>query len=134
MAYLTRDQIGLYCKNQELPNNLDDTGLNEELILSTIDLMQSEIDSFLRQGGYKLPIESGSQIKILNLTIPVYRYYITLQSGMQTEQISKDYEIALNKLKMIAKGDILLDLKTNDTEESPTKNNSGMFFLSTGRR
>lgn len=134
MAYLTRDQIGLYCKEQELPNSPLDNGLDEELILSTIDLMESEINTFLRQGGYKLPLEAGTEIKIINLVIPVYRYYITLQSGMRPESISKDYEIAFNKLKMIGEGKILLDLKTNDTDESPVKNNAGMFFISTGRR
>lgn len=134
MAYLTRSQISLYTKDQELPNLDDDSGLNEDLILSTVDVVETEINSYLRQAGYKLPLETGSESKLLFITIPVYRYFITLQSGMQTEQITKDYEIALNKLKAIAKGEMLLDLKTNDSDLPPEKNNKGWGFIATGRR
>lgn len=134
MAYLTREQITLYCNNNELPDDPENECLNEELILSTISVMENEINDYLRQGGYKLPLEAGSELKILHLSIPVYRYYITLQSGLRTESISKDYELALSKLKMIAEGKLSLSLKTNDSEELPVKNNTGWSFISTGRR
>jgi phage gp36-like protein len=133
MAYLTRDQINLYCKQQELPNNFNDNSLNEDAILSTVDVMQTEIDSYLRQGGYKLPITAGKESKMLFVIIPVYRYYITIQSGMQTEQISKDYEIALNKLKAIAKGELLLELEKVGSENPPESNGGGWLFIPTGR-
>jgi phage gp36-like protein len=134
MAYLTRDQIALYCSDKELPDDPENQGLNEELIISTISVTENEINNYLMQGGYKLPLESGSELKILHLTIPVYRYHITFQSGLRTESILKDYEIALSKLQKIAEGKLTLSLKTNDTDEIPVKSNSGMFLISTGRR
>jgi phage gp36-like protein len=115
--YLTRQEIGYYLRDQELPLNENDE-IKEEKINLSIDLVRREMEVFLREGGYKVPLllqEEVNQLK--HLSLPIFKYYVNSDSGSRTEQIIKDYDYARSQLKRIANNTMSVDIPKNIADD-----------------
>lgn len=124
--YLTRTEIGNYFKERELPLDVNDN-INENKINICIDLVRREIEPFLKEGGYKVPLTTQSQVDSLkHFSFPIFNYYVNSDSGSRTEQIFSDYQFARSQLKRIANGEISL---TNIEKDSTGDGELGIIKL-----
>lgn len=121
LEYLTRAQIGIFLIEKELP--LDQTNnnlLDEVKIESVIPFVRQEIEPYLKEAGYIVPLTEQSSIDQLTyISVPIYKFHITNSNGMRTKQTEEDYNNAKSRLNKIAKGDINLDIpKEEDGSDS----------------
>lgn len=123
MDYLTRAEIDIYLRTEELPLDSNDNNVNEDKITLCIDLVKSEIEPFLNEGGYVVPLTTQAQVDSLkHISLPIFKYYVNSDSGSRTEQIVNDYQFARSQLKRIANNEI--NLTVIDKQEDNLGNGS----------
>lgn len=122
MDYLTRAEVDIYLRTEELPLDQNDD-VNEDKITLCINLVKGEIEPFLSEGGYIVPLTTQSQVDSLkHISLPIFKYYVNSDSGSRTEQIVNDYQFARSQLKRIASNEI--NLTAIDKQEDNLGNGS----------
>jgi phage gp36-like protein len=123
LEYLTDAEVKIFCKEVELPLDEDTDTLDQVKIDATIPLVRYDIDMYLTAGGYATPLDTQENIdEIKMISIPVFKYHITNNSGARTETILEDYKLAIGKLTKISEGKLILTLPSKN---NPDKDVSG---------
>lgn len=116
IEYITRQQITEDIDEIEYPRN-DDNSINETRISNTIPFPRLEIEPYLAEAGYQVPVVEQADVdKLYIYARPIYRYYLTATNGARTEQIEEGYKNAIDRLKAIAKGNINLNIPVDDSD------------------
>lgn len=113
LEYITYEEVLIHCRSQELPLLDDDSDFNKPLIDLIIKYPRNQIEKVLKASGYITPLITKEQTEKLDyITVPFFRYYITQNNGLRTEQIKEDYLEAKTNLSRIGAGKDILDLPT----------------------
>lgn len=113
LEYITYEEVLIHCRSQELPLLDDDSDFNKPLIDLIIKYPRNQIEKVLKSAGYITPLTTKEQTEKLDyITVPFFRYYITQNNGLRTEQIKEDYAEAKANLNRISARKDILDLPT----------------------
>jgi len=116
--------MAVYCTQQELVTRYGETELiqltDREALLGAIDTTvlnaaiadaSAEIDAYLLDGGYALPLTNVPQT-LLRHACQITRYY--LYDGVRPEQVQRDYQESIRWLERVASGQVRMeDARTN---------------------
>lgn len=120
MAYLNEGILGKYISNDELIKLTDDEnsgGINTERLNEAINAASNEFDNYLRD-IYDIALFPSPLPEMLTqiiADIAIYNLYKRRFRLDMPESISKIYEIAVDKLTKIARGEIQLMLPKKST-------------------
>ena len=125
IEYITRQDVTDLIDEIEYPRN-DDNSINEVRIEKLMSFPRREIEPYLAEAGYKVPVELQTDIDRLEyITVPIFKYYMTNNNGNRTEEIIEGYNNAKSVLNKIANGKVTI--KGLPLDEDNTSN-SGLSF------
>lgn len=115
MIYCVKND--LYIKyGRETINDLADTGEGSDLhgtIVLAIESMSEKVDSYVG-ARYTLPITGEIPKAVTDITIRLVRHELYAGKTKVPEFITKDNDLALAWLKLVAEGKVLLKIKNQD--------------------
>ncbi|MGM0913758.1 MAG: gp436 family protein [Pseudomonadota bacterium] len=117
MSYITLQDLTRRFGESEILALADDgTGqVDQEEIDRAIEDAGGEIDGYVAGGGYTVPLSPVPKI-VASYACDIARY--RLYDDAATEQVTKRYEDAIRFLRMVAKGEVLLGIGTEDGGET----------------
>ncbi len=108
LDYLTRQEVEVYYRDRQLPLD-DNDNTNEDKITECINLIRAEIEPYLIEGGYKVPLTEQVEVNsIKHISYPLLDFYMNNDSGNRTRETITNYDYARSLLKKIANGDVNL--------------------------
>jgi len=117
IEYITRAQVSKHIDEIEYPR-LPDNSIDEERIAETMTFPRKEIEPYLIQGGYVVPVILQEDIdQMINIVLPIFKYYMTNNNGNRTDEITEGYNNAKSILNKIASGKTTLNIE-NDISNS----------------
>lgn len=128
MAYITLDDLTRRFGESEILALADDgTGsIDQEEIDRAIEDAGGEIDGYVAGGGYTVPLDPVPKI-VASYACDIARY--RLYHSAATDQVRQRYEDAIKFLRMVAKGEVLLGIGSEDGGET-----AGTVEFESGRR
>lgn len=108
-------------------------------IESAINRASDEVDSYLRQAGYDLPLVSfGNNLRGKVLDIAIY-WLASATVMLNTEDVRTNiaylnYRWAVEWLEKVAAGKLRPDATDSDTSNDDATLNAGMFLVGKGKR
>lgn len=101
-------------ENEVLDGNIDATEAN--IVTLCITDASGLVDSYLR-GRYQIPLSSIPEL-IKRLTFQFSRFFLYEKKNLIDDNSFLIYDRAINELKRIAKGEIILDIAKLSVEQS----------------
>lgn len=110
MAYCSQDDLARRYGELELIQLTDREGLGylqTEVLAGAIGDADAEIDAYLRDGGYELPLADPPHVLVRH-ACQIARYY--LYDDARPEAVALDYRESLDWLERVATGRVKLDM------------------------